>query len=57
MKHLIAILGTLFIFALWVLPAFMMYHGGAREWSMLYIPIMIFTLVWGILMDKWYGND
>lgn len=47
---------TFMLFALWGLPAFMMYHGGDGRWAMLYLLIGFITFMWGIVMWKKYFN-
>lgn len=54
-KNFLAVLITLLVFALWILPAFMMYHGLSNSWGTLYLPICILTGLWGgVLWNKYY---
>ncbi len=45
---------TLLVFGLWILPAFMQYHGGAGVWGIAYLPICILTALWGVVLYKSY---
>ncbi len=52
--NFLATLITFFVFALWFLPAFMIYHGGKGEWGMAYLPIFGLSVCWGIILMKKY---
>ena len=55
-KGILTILTTLFIFALWILPAYMMMHGHSGKWAVLYMPIFVITVIWVFLMSLEYFN-
>ena len=52
-----AIIITAFVFALWLLPAYMMYHISDKSitgWGILYLPIVLITFCWGGILYKKY---
>jgi len=54
MKHIIAILGILFLTFIWILPAFMIWYGFKADWAFLYLAVILITFAFGSLLDNWY---
>ena len=55
MKNFIAFLGILFNMALWVLPIIVIFKfNGANGWTLLYIPIIVFTGALWAMLAYWY---
>jgi len=40
------------IFVLWFIPAKMVLLTGINEWTMLYLPILVVTLLWGSTLNN-----
>lgn len=57
MKHVIAILMTLFLALIWIIPAYMQYHTSVHAWGILYLPIFLLTAGFGFLMNQWYKDN
>lgn len=58
MKHLISILGILFIGFLWILPLIMLTcvpsFFASEMWGIIYIPIVALTICWGAILYQEY---
>jgi hypothetical protein len=55
MKDFIAFIGVLFLVFLWILPAYCLYYlNGSEYWAIVYVPIILQTILFGFLLDKWY---
>lgn len=58
-KNFLAIIITLMLFALWILPAYM-YHitpasdGTVSAWGILYLPVFILSCLWGNILHRKY---
>lgn len=60
MKTIFLILTLLILAALWILPAYMWWAAltiqPANQWYMLYFPVFVVTVLWGIFLDNnWDG--
>lgn len=59
MKHVIAVLGTLSLVFLCILPIIVVKsvpdHVGAA-WAIIYFPLGALILFWGFLLDGWYKD-
>ena len=58
--NFMAFIITLLIFALWILPAYMLWHivdPGHSGWGFLYLPIIALTILWGIVINNKYFQD
>ncbi len=52
--NFLATLITFFVFALWLIPAFMIYHGAEGMWAFAYVPIFVISIGWGVVVTKKY---
>ena len=57
--NFMAVLITLMIFSLWILPAYMIHitpvsDGLVSAWGILYIPVFILTCLWGSILHRKY---
>lgn len=57
MRHVIAILGILFCFFLWMLPTVMIWNGFGGNFGFLYLPITALTLGWGLVLAVLYEKE
>jgi len=53
-QHFLAILITIFIISLWCLPIYASWLMSNANWSMLYLPIVFITFLWGIVIYRKY---
>jgi len=61
MKDLLAVLGILFIALLWLIPI-QMYQfyppkTGENLWFLLWIPDVLLSFLWGLVLYEWYKGD
>ena len=52
--NILAFVITICVFSLWLIPAFMQYHGGSGEWGALYVPIVLVGILWGFVLYQKY---
>jgi hypothetical protein len=57
MKHFINILGLLILVFFSIGVAYLQTSNVEQVWGMLYLPICLFILLWGIKIDNNYKND
>lgn len=55
-RNFIFTLITLFVFILWFIPVFMIYHGYRNEWGFLYLPIIGISFLWGLVIANTYSD-
>lgn len=53
-KNFLAIFVSTLIFILYFLPAYMMYLQPKALWGLLYLPLFIFSITWGIVLNTAY---
>ena len=57
-KNFLTILITILIFLLWLLPSREAhYFSSCSKISVLYLPIFILTIFWGIILYNFYYDD
>ena len=57
-KNFLTILITILIFLLWLLPSREAhYFSSGSKISVLYLPIFILTIFWGIILYNFYYDD
>ena len=55
-KGFFAILITLLIMSLYILPAYMLalYSSPGHTWGLFYLPVVVFTFLWGYIIKEYY---
>ena len=54
MKHVIAILGILFLIFLIIIPLYCYHNFGGSQWEAMYVVIFPLIVGWGYVLDGWY---
>lgn len=55
-SNFLSVLITILLFSLWFFPAYLILKTGAVPWSALYLPIVVLTFSWGVVICNKYFN-
>ncbi len=49
-----AVLITICVLILWVIPAYMIYHGFGDGWYLVIVAAFVITIMWGLVIANKY---